>query len=149
MLKHSPRMFCHVLGMCWVKLVQRVLKTKTFTQKKTPQQTMTDKKDFYRDILNCQCAQQDFISKGKWLSLYFIFTLKITYFLIIYYRCHILRSLTSYLCFSPVSFAFFNLSKAADRPPLSLFSLRERDFANPCSTTDKSKCLFFLFSFPT
>lgn len=58
---------------------------------------------------------------------------------------YILESLTSYLCFSPVSFTFFNLSNAADRPPLSLFSLRERDFANPCSTTNKSKCLFFVF----
>lgn len=107
---------------------------------------MTDTKDFYRDILNCQGVQPTFISKGKCLLSYLIFTLIInTYFLILYYRCNILRSLTSYLCFSPVSFAFFNLSKAADRPPLSLFSLRERDFANPCSTTNKSKCLFFVF----
>lgn len=68
-----------------------------------------------------------------------------TFFLIIHYRRNILRSLTSYLCFSPVSFTFFNLSKAADRPPLSLFSLRDRDFANPCSTTKQ----MFLFSYPT
>lgn len=52
----NVKVFSKEVLSCFGKLVQRVLKTKKFTQKKTPQQTMTDTKDFYRDILNCQCA---------------------------------------------------------------------------------------------